>query len=55
MMRRQQEEILNYLNTAYCGAKMAGDAECMIKLARRLLLSTSTHILMRRNTSQKSL
>lgn len=35
-MRRQQEEILDYLNTAYCGAKMAEDVECMIRLARAI-------------------
>lgn len=35
-MSRQEKEILDYLETSYCGAKMADDENCMIRLTRAI-------------------
>ena len=34
---KQQEEILNYLECSYSGAKMLGDEETMLRLSRAIV------------------
>ena len=34
---KQQEEILNYLEYSYSGAKMLGDEETMLRLSRAIV------------------
>ena len=36
-MKKQEEEIINYLETAYSGAKMMADEECMIRVSRAII------------------
>ena len=35
--KKQQEEILNYLESSYSGAKMLGDEETMLRLSRAIV------------------
>ena len=34
---KQQEEILNYLESSYSGAKMLGDEETMLRISRAVV------------------
>ena len=34
---KQQEEILNYLESSYSGAKMLGDEETMLRISRAIV------------------
>lgn len=36
LKEKNQMEIINYLNNSYCGAKMMGDDETMLRIARAL-------------------
>lgn len=40
-MNNQEEEILNFLEESYSGAKMSGDIMCMIRLARAIAAFSS--------------